>query len=251
MALDASSNLSALMAATPSFAHDTRDARPLRVLIVDETSLIREGLKTTLNLLGRAMLVEEAESWQRLALRCQEACDLDLILLDEDLMPSWSEDDIAVLRRSQPDLKIVMVSNHESGSSMREALRHGVNGYLSKKVSSRLLISALQLVLDGGTYVSPEALFKIEPVADQRRPAAPAAPYMGQRADLTSKLTLRQQEVLAQLLKGNSNKLICRELGMAMGTVKSHLAAIFSALQVSSRTAAIAAVTQQDAARRS
>ncbi|MCM3563131.1 LuxR C-terminal-related transcriptional regulator [Hydrogenophaga intermedia] len=213
-------------------------------MIVDETALIREGLKTTLKLLGRSLQVEEAECWERVAARCQEASHLDLILLDEDLLPSWSADDFATLRRRQPELKIVMVSNRESGSSMREALRHGVNGYLSKKVSSRLLTSALQLVLDGGTYVSPDAIFMAESAADLRRAAAPAALHVGQRNELTSRLTARQQEVLAQLMKGNSNKLICRELGMAMGTVKSHLAAIFSALQVSSRTAAIAAVTQ-------
>lgn len=249
MALDVSPALSALMGAFPT-APDPTDAAPLHVLVGDETALLREGIKTTLKLLGRPLFVEEADSWQLLLARCNETRDLDLVLIDEDLVPSWGEDDLPSLRLAQPQSKIVMVSSHENGASLREALRHGVNGYLSKKVSGRLLMSALQLVLDGGTYVSPAALLTAEPADGPRRTGAAAAPFMGRRTDLTSRLTARQQEVLAQLLKGNSNKLICRELGMAMGTVKSHLAAIFSALQVSSRTAAIAAVTQVDTPRR-
>lgn len=249
MALDVSPALNALMEALPT-AQDPTAAVPLHVLVGDETALLREGIKTTLKLLGRPLIVEEADSWQRLLARCHEAPDLDLVLIDEDLVPSWGEDHLPGLRLTQPRLKIVMVSSHENGASLREALRHGVNGYLSKKVSGRLLMSALQLVLDGGTYVSPTALLATAPDAEPRRTATAAAPFVGRRTDLTSRLTARQREVLAQLMKGNSNKLICRELGMAMGTVKSHLAAIFSALQVSSRTAAIAAVTQADTPRR-
>lgn len=249
MALDVSPHLSALMGGLPT-AQELTDAGPLHVLVGDETALLREGIKATLKLLGRPLHVEEFDSWQLLLARCQEPGDLDLVLIDEDLVPTWGADDLPSLLLAHPRLKIVMVSSHENGTSMREALRHGVNGYLSKKVSGRLLLSALQLVLDGGTYVSPQALLAAQPATDPRCRATTEAPFVGRRTDLTSRLTLRQQEVLAQLMKGNSNKLICRELGMAMGTVKSHLAAIFSALQVSSRTAAIAAVTQADTPRR-
>lgn len=249
MALDVSPALSVLMGSLPA-AQEAVDPLPLRVLIVDETALIREGLKTTLKLLAKPLYVEEADSWQRVVARCQEARDLDLVLVDEDLVPPWSADTIPGLRCHQPGLKIVMVSSHLSAASMHEALRHGVNGYLSKKVASRLLTSALHLVLEGGTYVSPETLLAIESSTAVRPAPAVERLFLGHRTDLTSRLTARQQQVLAQLMKGNSNKVICRELGMAMGTVKSHLAAIFSALQVSSRTAAIAAVTRSDLPRR-
>lgn len=249
MALDESPVMGSFLAALPSA--DPIDPEPLHVLIADETELIREGLKTALKQMGRALSIAEAACWAGAMARCQEGPEIDLLLIDQDLVPEVATGDLAQLRARWPQLRIVMVTQRESGSSLRDALRQGVNGYLSKKAGTRLLVNAIQLVLDGGTYVSPEVLMGGDPIdvplERQRSEPQPPAFRGTLRHDITRRLTARQLQVLTQLMKGNSNKVICRELGMAMGTVKSHIAAIFSALQVSSRTAAIAAVTQIDA----
>lgn len=248
MALDESPVMGSFLAALPS--PDAIDPDPLHVLIADETELIREGLKTALKQMGRALRVTEAPNWSGAMAMCQDGPEVDLLLIDQDLVPEVATSDLGQLRARWPQLRIVMVTQRESGSRLREALRHGVNGYLSKKAGTRLLVNAIQLVLDGGTYVSPEVLMgndAIDVPSERHRSDAQSPAFRGTlRHDITRRLTARQLQVLAQLMKGNSNKVICRELGMAMGTVKSHIAAIFAALQVSSRTAAIAAVTQID-----
>jgi DNA-binding NarL/FixJ family response regulator len=108
-------------------------------------------------------------------------------------------------------------------------------GFISKRSPPPVLLGALRLVLAGEVYVPPEVL-RAQLLAPPQRARSAAADHArgGKELDLTK----RQLDVLGLLVQGKSNKVICRELGLAEGTVKAHTAAIFRALRVSNRTEA-------------
>lgn len=237
--------------ATPSPSWDLPAPRSLNVVLAEEAEILREGFKVTLQALDRQVVIHEAASWDELLVVSGQVTQVDLLVVDEGLIPAAGED-LSTLRGFTANAPAVVVTGKESGNRMRCLIRQGARGYLSKKVGSRVFAGALKFVLDGGTYVSPDALIAADNAAEAERADIPevTSRYHGRlRHEVTARLTARQLEVLEQLMKGRSNKQICRELNMAMGTVKSHIAAIFTTLQVNSRTAAIAAVTQVDALR--
>ena len=128
---------------------------------------------------------------------------------------------------------VVMLSGDLDRQTVQEALAAGAVGYVPKTEPREIIAGALGLVLAGGVYVPPVALQTAARTFDTRA-ATPEA--LG--------LTGRQLEVLALLMQGKNNKLICRALGLAEPTVKNHVSAILRALGVDSRTEAVLAVTR-------
>jgi len=111
-------------------------------------------------------------------------------------------------------------------------------GFIPKSSSNQVMLGALRLVLSGGVYLPPAALLH----DDNSVPLRPAGPAQARYGGVTPRdlgLTDRQAQVLALILQGKPNKLICRDLDLAEGTVKIHVAAILRALNVSTRTQAV------------
>jgi DNA-binding NarL/FixJ family response regulator len=124
---------------------------------------------------------------------------------------------------------VVVLSASEQPDTVMRALDAGAMGFIPKTSSNQVLLGALRLVLSGGVYLPAEVL--------RRSPIqASAASYR----DLG--LTQRQAQVLALMVQGKPNKIICRELALAEGTVKIHVTAILKALDVTNRTQAVIAV---------
>jgi DNA-binding NarL/FixJ family response regulator len=137
-----------------------------------------------------------------------------------------------------PAVPVVVLSASEDPADMTRAIDSGAMGFIPKSQSSQVMIGALRLVLAGGVYLPPEAI----------RRAAPGSPSTAQPSRPTSwrdiGLTERQAEVLALLVQGKPNKLICRDLDLAEGTVKIHITAILKALKVTNRTQAVIEVSR-------
>ena len=126
---------------------------------------------------------------------------------------------------------------------MTRAIETGAMGFIPKTTSSQLLLNALRLVLAGGVYLPTEVLRHHEGTPEPAlRLAAEASDSGKMLAPHAIGLTERQSDVLALLVQGKSNKLICRDLGLAEGTVKIHVTAILKTLNVSNRTQAVIAV---------
>jgi DNA-binding NarL/FixJ family response regulator len=216
----------------------------MKVLLIDDHALIREALRgvfgdvrpqaQVLEAVGRAQALEMAQSHK----------DLDLIVLDLALPDGDGLDLLTVLRSSMPGADVVVLSASSEPSVVARALRLGAQGFIPKSASYVVMIAALQLVLAGGIYVPAEILAGMKDAIPGDLAAAAAA---AEFEDLS--LTERQREVLALLVQGKSNKLICRELQLAETTVKNHITAILKALKVSSRTEAIVAVGSRTSAR--
>jgi DNA-binding NarL/FixJ family response regulator len=212
------------------------------VLIVDDHQLIRAGLKLCLEAIERHVTVFEAETPESAVETYLAHPDIDLVMLDLS-MPGTQEctalDDFS---HACPSARIVVVSATYDMKTVQAAFAKGIHGFIPKLAGRTAFINALRFVLEGGTYIPLEALMPTSAAL----PNAPAQPVVGRPAALRdAKLTARQIDVLAQLLDGKPNKQICRELNLALGTVKCHVGAILGALEVNSRAEAIAAADKR------
>lgn len=203
----------------------------LQILIADDHELFRSGLKQlVVDSLG-AEQVREADSLDRAIDVLTNEGAGDLILVDLRMPGMNGAESLAALRDGFPQAKIAVVSAWEERADILAALGAGVNGYVPKSLSSPEISAALRSILEGRIYVPP-AIGRREPGTNA------VAPANGSLAP--DKLTVRQKEVLNELLKGQASKEIARTLDIAEGTVKIHLAAIYRALGVRTRAEAIA-----------
>ena len=214
----------------------------MKILVVDDHPLICEALRQVLQALDRQLELLEASTCAEALELTRRNQDISLILLDLALPGVDGFEALRQLREEFPSMPVVVLSASEQPETVLRAIDGGAMGFIPKTSSSRLLIGALRLVLSGGVYLPPEVLRRQEAIA----PAAP--PFAGTAAQLRSPreigLTERQSQVLALVVQGKSNKLICRDLDLAEGTVKIHVTAILKALGVANRTQAVIAVSK-------
>lgn len=202
----------------------------MKLLIVDDHPVLREGLVALLRHLGPDTEILEAGDAPAAIQLVKEHADLDVVVLDL-LMPGMGGlPAIAEFGRTRPDLPVIVLSSSEDPQDARRALAQGALGYVPKSASQNTLIAAIRLVLDGELYVPPLILNEME----KTRRA-----HQGRRPE-SSNLTERQIEVLRRLCEGQANKTIAFELDLSEKTVKAHITAIFKALNVVNRTQAAA-----------
>jgi DNA-binding NarL/FixJ family response regulator len=171
--------------------------------------------------------------------------DTDLVLLDLHLPDQDGLQVLATVAQRHPSVAVVMLSGDKDPATIHQALAAGAQGFIPKTETREVLSSALALVLAGGVYVPTAALRAAPPPsAPDPQTASNAAHLPATMAANALGLTERQLDVLALLMEGKNNKLICRALDLAEPTVKNHVSAILKALGVSSRTEAVLAVTR-------
>jgi DNA-binding NarL/FixJ family response regulator len=214
----------------------------VKILIVDDHPLIREALRHVLAVLDADIALIEAQNFAEGLAAAADNPNLDLILLDLGLPDADGIEALSELRRRYPAVPTVVLSASEYPATVMRAIEAGAMGF-PKTTSSHLLLNALCLVLSGGVYLPTEVLRQHQGTPEQALRLAVEASDGGKM--LTPReigLTGRQADVLALLVQGKSNKLICRELDVAEGTVKIHMTAILKALNVTNRTQAVIAV---------
>ena len=212
----------------------------MKVMVVDDHALIREALRGVVVELQPDSVVLEAGTCAEAMSLIKQHSDVALVLLDLQLPDRNGFSALAELREKHPAMSVVMLSAFNDPDNVVKAIDGGALGFIPKTGSRDLLLSALRLILAGGIYIPPDIL---------TRARAPA-PVAGEPAAVTARpspaqlgLTERQVEVLALMMQGKSNKLICRALGLAEPTVKNHVSAILKTLAVSNRTEAVLAVS--------
>lgn len=206
----------------------------MRILLVDDHALFREGVALLLKELDPAVQIWHASNVDE-ALAALDGCDgMDLILLDFILPGMQGLQALEVMRERYPDVPIVMLSSQEDQVTVLRSINLGAMGFIPKSASSSVMFEALGTVLAHGIYVPPLSLAGI---ALQTSPQQRTTP-----ADLG--LTARQTQVLRLILEGKPMKLIARELGLSHNTVKTHVSAVLRALAVTTRTQAIVAANR-------
>jgi DNA-binding NarL/FixJ family response regulator len=226
----------------------------MKVLLVDDHPLILAALQSVIKGIGDDVTVVGAASAAEARATLQQDSDYDLVLLDLSLGDADGFEVLTELRATYPALPVVVVSASDRSSDVIRAIDLGAMGFVPKRSTNDTLSGALRMVMSGGLYVPPMMLGLASPspeedtVPDVMRPAGtPASPKPHHKAPASLDdigLTPRQSDVLALLLQGKPNKLIARELNISVETVKDHVAAVLRALDVSTRTQAVLAVSQ-------
>jgi DNA-binding NarL/FixJ family response regulator len=217
----------------------------LKVLVVDDHVLVREGLKEVLKQMRENVQIFEAQNAASALQAAAEHPDLDLILLDLALPDSSGFTALQSLRRGHRDIPVVVLSASTDPSDAVRCVKCGAAGFIPKSATAGVLLGALRLVLSGGVYLPPEVVLAQrggDTGVLTRLDASDKASTQVDARDLG--LTDRQAQVLALLIKGKSNKEIGRELDLAEQTVKAHISGVLRALNVSTRAQAIVAVAQ-------
>ena len=202
----------------------------MKLLVVDDHALVREGVKHVLLTMGPDVDVLEAGSAEEALRVIEDNAGLDLVLLDVGLPGMNGFELLQVLRERGPAPRVAMLSASDDKSGVMSALQGGAAGFIPKSYSRELMIQAVRIVLAGGIYVPPQAVGIGAP--------APAAPDSVRHL----KLTDRQTQVLGLLAQGKSNKAIASALSISEPTVKAHVTEVLRVLKVTNRAeAAIAA----------
>jgi two-component system, NarL family, nitrate/nitrite response regulator NarL len=202
----------------------------MKLLIVDDHPVMREGLAALLRQAAEPTEVLQAASGAEGLALAERHGDIDAIFLDLAMPGGSGMAAIQELGKRRPDIPVIVLSSSEDPADVRRALSLGALGYVPKSAAPSTLLSALQFVLSGNIYVPPLVL---------KATGAGGKAGQEQGAGGVPKLTERQLEILRQLCRGLSNKEISLELDISEKTVKAHVAAIFKALNVVSRTQAI------------
>ena len=212
----------------------------MKILAVDDHPLIRDALRQVLKVLDPNLNLLSTANAHETLVAASDNPDLNLILLDLSLPDANGFEVLHQLREQHPGIPVVVLSATDDPASVMRALDDGAMGFIPKTSSNDVLLGALRLVLGGGVYLPAEVL-RHSTAAHPHPSATPGIP----QKEITCRdlgLTDRQAEVLALLVQGKPNKLICRNLNLAEGTVKIHISAILRALNVANRTQAVVAV---------
>lgn len=202
------------------------DPHPIRVLLVDDHTMVRRGLATFLHVFDDLELAGEATNGQEALLQCAEIAP-HVVLMDM-LMPEMDGAEATYLIRQQfPDVQVLVLTSFKEDQLIQAALKAGAIGYLLKDVSADDLAQAIRAAHAGRATLAPEAVQVMMEVVSQP-----------QTADY--KLTAREQDVLTLLVQGLSNTQIATALFVSPSTIKSHVSHILQKLAVSSRTEAAA-----------
>lgn len=208
----------------------------MKVLLIDDHDLFRDGTQLVLANLDSDIYVLSANSYESAKPLMDENPDLDLILLDLGLPGLNDVDALEAVRTQLPSTPVVVLSGNHDGAKVQEILNLGAQGYIPKSTSADVLIRSLKLVLSGGIYIPPEILSQLGQATSDN---TEGSSYTRRASDkIETPLTPRQNEVLGKLVHGYSNKEIGRLLDMAESTVRVHIAAILKELNVSNRTRA-------------
>ena len=204
-----------------------------RALIVDDHPIVRNALVTSLISLSIFDDLETAGSFQELIEKLERDSDYRLLILDLSLTDISGADGMIYIREHYEDIPIVVFSGHSSAEIIAECFEKGVQGFVSKNSSMQVFTNAIRIVLDGSSYIPPEAisLIGLEPTESGKPGSA--------SDEEPIQFTTKQRAVFDQLIMGVPNKIIAKRLDMAEGTVKAHLHSIYQILRVTNRAQAI------------
>lgn len=204
--------------------------KPIRVILVDDHPIVRNGIRGLLENASDINIIGEADTGEA-ALRLIEEAGADVLLLDMEL-PDIPGTQVALkVAQNHPELKILSLSAHDDSVYVRQLLELGAAGYLMKEEAPEVILEAVRGVAQGQQgWIS-------------RGIAAQISGWMQGDAMEGSSLTRREQETLGLLVEGKTNQAIAAELKISEKTVEKHIKAIFEKLKVSSRVeAAVVAI---------
>lgn len=205
--------------------------QPIRVMIVDDHMMVRDGLKVFLSMYPDIAVVGEAADGEEAFAHCSD-CYPDVVLMDIAMPNVDGPTATARIRTAFPQVQVIALTSFPDETLVPRAIQAGAIGYLLKDVQSEQLATAIRAARHGRTTFTPSAAHAL---------AQLAATQPSSRPDLTQ----REREVLALLVAGKSNTEIAAQLVISHGTVRLHVSNILSKLEAANRTEAAMLAVQQ------
>jgi two-component system nitrate/nitrite response regulator NarL len=202
----------------------------IRILLVDDHSLFRSGIKSLLeSQLGFEVIGEASNGLE--GVKRAKQLQPDIVLLDLHMPGTSGLEALQMLTEEVPNTTTLMLTVSEDAQDLMQALRSGAQGYLLKNIEIDFLVDSIHRAIAGESVMSPQMSMALieavrEPIAEQK----PEKQMV--------KLTPRESEIIVMLAQGESNKSIARTLGLAESTVKIHVQGILRKLNISSRVQA-------------
>lgn len=199
----------------------------IKIMIADDHSMIREGLKSLLELEGDIQVVEEAED----GVDCLEKlkiCTPDVLLLDINMPRKNGLEVLQTLKSSKSKVKVLVLTVHNEVEYLMKAVDIGVDGYILKDSESAELKKAIFSILEGENYIQPSLIPSLNSKMIEKN----------RDEGKIESLTKRELEVLKLLAVGMYNKEVAEKLNISERTVKNHVSNIFKKIEVTDRTQA-------------
>jgi len=205
---------------------------PIRVAVVDDHLVVREGLRMMLEVAGKGSfaLVGDAADGAA-ALRLVEETQPDVVLMDLRMPGMDGLEAIEQMRTRWPHIAVVILTTYNEDDLMLRGLRAGACGYLLKDTTCETMFHAIRTAARGETLLQPDIMARILSYT-----ASTALIKTPERAELTE----RERDILAGVARGERSKEIARRLGITTRTVATHLTNIYTKLDVDSRASAVA-----------
>jgi DNA-binding NarL/FixJ family response regulator len=201
------------------------------VILVDDQTLVRQGIRSLLALAADIRVVAEAADGEE-ALAVIAATKADVVLLDVRMPKKTGIEVLEALRARGADTRAILLTTFDDDAVALAGIRLGARGFLLKDVSLEQLTDAIEVVAHGGTLFSPAITERVLRGLERIAPRFEAS-------SLPEPLTKREIEVLRLMAGGSSNREIADALGTAEGTVKNHASSVFAKLGVRDRTRAV------------
>lgn len=197
----------------------------MKIILADDHPLFRQALTLTLKSHFSDVIIFDAQTIPELDKHLQQETDADLLLLDLDIPGALGFNSLVNIRRSYPNLGVVIISGFEDKETIHKAMSFGAAGYIPKSTPVTEMVIAIKEVLNGKLW-TPDGEFDGHAITNIAE-------------DKIASLTPKQHQILLMFADGMLNKQIAYELGLSESTVKSHASTIFLKLGVRNRTQAV------------
>jgi NarL family two-component system response regulator YdfI len=225
---------------------------PVRIVVVDDHLVVREGLRMMLEIARRGFLLVGEAADGATGLRVIEELQPDVVLMDLRMPGMDGIEAITHLRQRWPHIAVVILTTYDedelmvqglrADELMVQGLRAGARGYLLKDTDRETLFQAVQLATRGDMLIQPEIMARIlahQPSPEPHIPPEPPAMFANEA------LTDREREILQAIARGERSKEIAARLGIGIRTVGSHITNIYLKLNVDSRASAVATALER------
>jgi len=213
---------------------------PIKIIIADDHTLLRQGIRNVLELEEDLLVIGEAGDGEQAVQKTVELMP-DILLLDINMPKMNGLEVIRSINGQEKKVKIIVLTMHDDENYVMEVIKAGAVGYLLKDIEAGMLVKAIRTVYDGESFIYPTLAKKLfGQINRQHEQTLEAAKVMAQhKDDKEEKLSYREVEVLVMVCKGLSNQEVAKSLFLSEKTVKNHLTNIFRKIGVTDRTQAV------------
>lgn len=214
----------------------------IRVVVVDDHLVVREGLRMMLEIAGEGFALVGDAADGATALSVVEELQPDVVLMDLRMPGMDGLEAITRIHSTWPRVAVVILTTYNEDGLMLHGLRAGACGYLLKDINRETLFHAIRTAARGEMLLQPEMMTRILSLTSQTARPLPSP----LEHSLSMELTEREREVLLGVARGERSKEIAKRLGISLRTVGAHLTSIYTKLDVDSRASAVAVALERD-----